>query len=83
MLEALVLRNCPKCHSDKRYWHRAGVFLVTDPSPEGGGGGMAPSAAVVCPDCGFLEFYAETAEILKVLPEAAVATERMPEPPKA
>ena len=76
MLEALILKNCPKCRSDKRYWHRAGVFLVTNPSAENSSGGMAPSAAIVCPECGFIEFYAQTAEILQQLPEAQVATEK-------
>lgn len=76
MLETLVLKNCPKCRSEKRYWHKAGVFLVTNPSPEQESGGMAPSAAVVCPECGFIEFYAQTADILQHIPEAHVATEK-------
>ena len=69
-------QNCPKCRSDQRYWHRAGVFLVTNPVPETSSGGMAPSAAVVCPACGYIEFYAETAEILQHIPEAQVPTEK-------
>ena len=76
MLDALILKPCPKCRSDRRYWHQAGVFLVTNPSPENSSGGMAPSAAVVCPECGYIEFYARTAEILKHIPEAQVATEK-------
>lgn len=76
MLEALVLKNCPKCGSDKRYWHKAGVFLVTNPATDGSSGGMAPSAAIVCPECGFIEFYAQTAELLQHIPEASVATEK-------
>jgi len=76
LLEQLVLKNCPKCHSDKRYWHKAGVFLVTSPEPQKESGGMAPAAAVVCPECGFIEFYAQTAEILQQVPEALVATEK-------
>ncbi|MGH9522976.1 MAG: hypothetical protein ACRD3E_10630 [Terriglobales bacterium] len=76
MLDALILKPCPKCRGDKRYWHRAGVFLVTNPTPENSSGGMAPAATVICPDCGYIEFYAETAEILKSIPEALVATEK-------
>jgi predicted nucleic-acid-binding Zn-ribbon protein len=82
LLEQLVLKNCPKCHSDKRYWHKAGVFLVTNPMAENSSGGMAPSAAVVCPECGYIEFYAQTAEILQQIPEALVATEHDPESTK-
>lgn len=76
MLENLVLKNCPKCHSDKRYWHKAGVFLVTGAAEAHSNGGMAPAAAVVCPECGFIEFYAQTAELLENIPEARVATEK-------
>ena len=52
------------------------MFLVTNPTPENSSGGMAPSAAIVCSECGFIEFYAQTAEILKHIPEALVATEK-------
>ena len=83
MLDALILKNCPKCRGDKRYWHKAGVFLVTDDAPEKSSGGMAPSAAVVCPACGYIEFYAQTAELLQQLPEAQVATEREPQDKKS
>ena len=58
------------------------MFLVTNPTPENSAGGMAPAAAVVCPDCGFIEFYAETAEFLQQLPQANVETERATEAPK-
>ncbi len=81
MIEQLALKNCPKCHAGNRYWHKAGVFLVTDSRQDSTNGGFAPSAVVVCPDCGLIEFYAQTAELLKNLPEAQVPT-GMAEPQK-
>jgi predicted nucleic-acid-binding Zn-ribbon protein len=73
LIETLVQKNCPKCQSDKRYWHAAGVFLVTD-DKQRDAGGFAQAAAVVCPDCGLIEFYTHTAGVLKHLPEATVPT---------
>ena len=74
MLENLILKNCPKCQSRKRYWHQAGVFLVTQAQEESGSGGFAQAAAVICPECGFIEFYAQNAQLLNELPEAEVPT---------
>jgi predicted nucleic-acid-binding Zn-ribbon protein len=67
-------KSCPKCQGENRYWHRAGVFLVTEPHDRSSNGGFAPSAVVVCPECGFIEFYATSAALLKDLPEAEVPT---------
>ena len=76
MLDSLILKNCPRCQSAHRYWHDAGVFLVTDPSSENASGGMAQSAAVICPDCGLIEFYSPDAKLLAELPRAQVPTEK-------
>ncbi len=74
MIETLVLKNCPKCQSSKRYWHAAGVFLVTQSKEESSSGGFAQAAAVVCPDCGLIEFYANNSRLLNELPQAQVPT---------
>ncbi len=76
MIDGLILATCPKCHAANRYWHKAGVFLVTGVEGQGGAGGFAPAATVVCPECGLIEFYAQSAALLQHLPEAQVPTER-------
>lgn len=82
MIENLVLKNCPKCQSGQRYWHASGVFLVTQSKEESSSGGFAQAAAVVCPDCGLIEFYANNARLLNDLPQAQVPT-MVPEGPPA
>ena len=82
MIEQLALKNCPKCQSGNRYWHQSGVFLVTETKQESSSGGFAQAAAVVCPDCGLIEFYAHNARLLNELPQAQVPT-MAPEGPPA
>ncbi len=81
LIETLILKNCPKCQSSNRYWHQAGVFLVTEAKEPSSAGGFAQAAAVVCPDCGFIEFYAHHAPLLNELPEAQVPTGALDTPP--
>ena len=76
MLDSLILKNCPRCQSANRYWHDAGIFLVTDPTSGHASGGMAQAAAVLCPDCGLIEFYSPGAKILSDLPQAQIPTEK-------
>lgn len=75
MLEFLIQKNCPRCQATNRYWHDAGIFLVTSSASENASGGMAQAAAVICPDCGLIEFYSPEAAVLKELPRAQVPTE--------
>ena len=72
MIESLICKQCPRCQADRRYWHEAGVFLVTQTEEDSSSGGFAQAAAVVCPDCGHIEFYSRSAELLKDLPRAEV-----------
>jgi predicted nucleic-acid-binding Zn-ribbon protein len=76
VIEGLIQATCPKCRSANRYWHKAGVFLAIETAAPGGSGGFAPAAVVACPDCGFIEFYAQSATLLQHLPEAEVPTQR-------
>ncbi|MGI9101249.1 MAG: hypothetical protein ACR2IF_02280 [Terriglobales bacterium] len=48
------------------------MFLVTENKEESSAGGFAQAAAVVCPDCGLIEFYSGHADLLRELPEAQV-----------
>ncbi len=48
------------------------MFLVTESKDESNAGGFAQAAAVVCPDCGLIEFYSQHADLLQELPEAQV-----------
>lgn len=75
MTENQVWKNCPRCQSADRYWHDAGIFLVTQNDPEHSSGGFAQAAAVVCPKCGLIEFYSANAALLKELPQAEVPTQ--------
>jgi hypothetical protein len=75
VIESLILKRCPRCQGDERYWHEAGVFLVTSSDSDHGHGGMAQAAAVVCPDCGLIEFYGANSPILKDLPQSQVPTQ--------
>ncbi len=75
MIETLLLKRCPRCQSDDRYWHEAGVFLVTSSETDHGHGGMAQAAAVICPNCGLIEFYSANAPLLKEIPKAQVPTQ--------
>jgi predicted nucleic-acid-binding Zn-ribbon protein len=75
VIEGLVLKRCPRCQSDERFWHEAGIFLVTSNSSEHGHGGYAQAAAVVCPNCGLIEFYGAHSPLLKELPQMQVPTE--------
>lgn len=36
---------------------------------------MAQAAAVICPDCGLIEFYSANAPLLKQIPQAQVPTQ--------
>ena len=76
MLETLLQKNCPRCQSPQRYWHDAGIFLVTESVPENASGGMAQAAAVICSGCGLIEFYSPDAALLRELPRAQVSTHR-------
>lgn len=75
MIEQLLARNCPKCQSTGRYWHQAGVFLVAETTADNATGGFVRSAAVVCPECGLIEFYTADSALLQELPQAQVPTE--------
>ncbi len=75
MIEGLVLKQCPRCQSDERFWHEAGIFLVTSSGSDHGHGGYAQAAAVVCPNCGLIEFYGVNSPVLKELPQMQVPTQ--------